>query len=621
MGIRVKIALAMVVLLVVSVTFIGVFAYSKTSAALQEQKETEFINNVLDLKENIDTSIEDTTGLLSFITSTPAAHSCMADGDYDKMEQLLKGAGETIQQVETIMFANMDGFVMVSSGGELDYLIDLSERDYFQEAAGGNASVGEIVSSKVTGNEVFTIAVPMMTDMGVVEGVLVATLNFDDVVGKHVQKVRVGESGYAWMVDSQGLVISHPDEEHVLKTNLIEEANEEFSQMVREMAGGATGESFYTFEGVQKFSAYSPAGIWSLAFTMDVSEYMAPARQIRNSIIIVAIIFIIAGLMIANYISGQIGNPIIAMMQAMKRAEKGDLTVSVLVKGSDEIGQLSQSFNAMIVGQKNIITKVLESASSVASASQELNAAVEESNATMEEISTIVESVIALKAKGIAAASNEASQSGRSTREIAEKGATDIREAAGGMQLISNSTKEVGEVITELFGASEKIGMIIETITNIAEQTNMLALNAAIEAARAGEQGQGFTVVAEEVRKLAEGSSDAAGEIAGLIMNVQEITENAVKKMSEAGGTVQDGVGLAKAAQEGFDNIRQAIGQVVLLIEQMATAAREQSASIEEISSSTEEQTAVLEEVTATTGQLANMAEELNDLVSDFKIA
>jgi len=416
------------------------------------------------------------------------------------------------------------------------------------------------------------------------------------------------------------LVVSHPNEQ-LLTTNLTMNDNAEFVQLVRTMGQGVSGQSFYTFEGERKFCAYTPAGNWALAFTMDVNEYMAPAMQIRNSILIVAGIFIIIGLVIANYIARKIGNPVIALMRAMKQAEDGDLTVNVIAKGKDEIGQLSRSFNAMVTGQKEIVSKVLESAISVSAASQELSAAIEESNASMEDISSIVENEVTAKAQDIAIASDKASQNGSSTRELAEKGVADVEEAVQAMQLISNSAKEVSDVITELFEASKQISMIIETITGVAEQTNLLALNAAIEAARAGEQGRGFTVVAEEVRKLAEDSSKAAGEISGLIMNIQDKTGNAVNKMTEAGGIVKNGIELAGTAQKDFAEIRMAVGQVVSLIEQMAVAAQEQLTSAEEISSSTSEQTGVLEEISATSSQLATMAEELNTIVSHFRIS
>lgn len=620
MGIRVKIALAMALLLVFSISFIGVYAYSNTARALQEQKEQEFRNIADELGEKLEAGIEDTKQLVRFITVTPAIQSYTDEGDLSAAPHLLEEAERVFGSVETLLLANERGAVVAASDRGQSVGMDLADRQYFQDAKSGIVAVSEVIVSRVTGNLAFTIAVPLTAQNGSIQGALVAVLNFDEVIGQHVQNIRVGQSGYAWMVDLQGLVVSHPNSSHILTTNLGENENPQLSGMVRKMGQGETGQGFYTFEGIDKFSAYAPVGNWALAFTMDVDEYMAPAYAIRNSVFIVALIFIVLGLAVAVWISGQIGKPVVLMMQAMKKAESGDLTVTVDVKNKDEIGQLSQSFNAMLSGQRQIIAKVLESASSVSASSQELSAAVEESNAAMQEIASTVESEVASNAQNIAHASEMAAESGRNTRDVAEKGTTAVEEAGRSMNEINISSKEVGSVIAELDEASKQIGVIIKTITEIAEQTNLLALNAAIEAARAGEQGRGFAVVAEEVRKLAEGSSKAAGEIGNLIVNIQNKTGNAVQKMAESGGIVEKGTQLAQNAQEYLQDIRKAVEQVGEFIENIAASSQEQSASAEEIAASTQEQTGVLEEISATTGELASMAEDLNALVSHFKI-
>lgn len=383
MGIRVKISLAMILLLVVSVSFIGVYAYRNTANALQKQKEAEFGNIVADLQDVTESSIEDAKQIISFMVKTPAIQAYIQEDDVSSAEQLLQQATESYARIETLLLTGEEGNVVASSDNGGSVGLSLRDREYFQSAMLGNVTVSEVIVSRITGSTAFTVAVPLVTNNGGVRGALVAVLNFNEVIGRHVQGVRVGDTGYAWMVDQDGLVVSHPNEDHILTTNLAENDNPQLSSMVRRMGEGEAGRDFYTFEGQDKFSAYAPAGNWALAFTMNVEEYMEPAIKIRNSIFLVAVIFILIGLILSNVIARQIGNPVINIMQAMKKAETGELTVSVTNNGKDEIAQLSRSFNAMVAGQKEIITKVLESASSVSAASQELSAAVEESNASM----------------------------------------------------------------------------------------------------------------------------------------------------------------------------------------------------------------------------------------------
>jgi methyl-accepting chemotaxis protein len=621
MGIRNKITLAMVVLLTVSVASLGFFSYKNTYRTLQQQKEAELADIVSNLSTLLNSTIEDTTKVVQFMANTPTIQAYINGDDLSKVPLLLKEGVRSYDKLEALFLTNEAGIGVACSDDGRYTGVNVSDREYFKTAQkSGAVTTSEVIISRVTENAVFVVAAPLKSADGSFRGMLVAVLNFDKVIGRHVQDVRIGESGYAWMVDRTGLVVSHPNREHILKTNLGQSENKDQADMVTRMAQGDTGKGFYTVEGVRKFSAYGPAGNWGLAFTMNVSEYMGAVTGIRNSTLIAAFLFIIIGIILANFISRQIGNPIIEIMHAMKKAEANDLTVVVNAKGKDEIGQLSRSFNAMISAQKEIVAKVFDSATSVAAASQELSAAVEESNASMQEIASTVESVVAANAQRIANDSETAAQGGHKASELAQKGVAAVEEAGLAMNEINKSTNEVRGVIAELDEASKQIGIISKAISDIAEQTNLLALNAAIEAARAGEQGRGFAVVAEEVRKLAEGSSKAAGEIVQLINNIQGKTGNAVSKMGAASALVEKGTKLASNAQNDLVNIRNAVASVVGRIEEMTKAAKSQSASAKDISASTQDQTSVLEQISATTGELAGMAEKLNVLVSNFKI-
>ncbi|MBS3948415.1 MAG: methyl-accepting chemotaxis protein [Dethiobacter sp.] len=621
MGIRNKVTLAMVVLLTVSVSSLGFFSYRNTFRALQQQKEAELADIVRNLSALLNSTIEDTTKVVQFVASTPTIQDFVNGEDLSKVPLLLEEGVRNYDKLEALFLTNKAGIAVACSDDGRYIGVNVSDREYFQTAQkSGTVTTSEVIISRVTGNAVFVVAAPLKSADGIFKGMLVAVLNFDKVVGRHVQDVRIGESGYAWMVDRTGLIVSHPNQEHILKTNLGQSENKDQADMVMRMAQGETGKGFYTVEGIRKFSAYGPAGNWGLAFTMDVREYMGAVTGIRNSTLIAAFLFIIIGIILANVISRQIGNPIIEMMHAMKKAEANDLTIVVNEKGKDEIGQLSRSFNAMISAQKVIIAKVSDSATSVAAASQELSAAVEESNAAMQEIASTVVNVVAANAQRIASDSETAAQSGHKASELAQKGVAAVDEAGLAMSEINKSTNEVRSVIAELDEAAKQIGLISKTISDIAEQTNLLALNAAIEAARAGEQGRGFAVVAEEVRKLAEGSSKAAGEIIQLINNIQGKTGNAVNKIGTASVLVEKGAKLASNAHSDLINIRNAVASVVGLIEEIAGAAQSQSASAKDISASTQGQTGILEEISATTNEMAGMAEKLNVLVSNFRI-
>jgi methyl-accepting chemotaxis protein len=195
------------------------------------------------------------------------------------------------------------------------------------------------------------------------------------------------------------------------------------------------------------------------------------------------------------------------------------------------------------------------------------------------------------------------------------------------MNQISDCVKESAQTVDTLGMRSEQIGEIISTIEDIADQTNLLALNAAIEAARAGEQGRGFAVVADEVRALAERTTKATREISSMIKSIQQETRNADTSMEQGVREVEAGAREATRSGEALEDILKQIGDVTMQVNQIATAAEEQTVTTSEISGNIHQMTDVLQEAAhgvhktaAATNELSTLAEALEGLVSNFKL-
>lgn len=332
-----------------------------------------------------------------------------------------------------------------------------------------------------------------------------------------------------------------------------------------------------------------------------------------------------------------------------------DLTVEAVAStspvermGSDEIGDLGRTFNAMLAKSQRsmesynsmrarlagMISQIGNGSQTVSAASQEMASTSEEAGRAVGEIANAISEVahgaeqqvkLVEQTKHVTDDSGEVAQR---AHDVAEQGVATVQKADDAMSAVRDSSAAIAETIHTLAGKSEQIGGIVQTITGISEQTNLLALNAAIEAARAGEQGRGFAVVAEEVRKLAEESQGAAATISGIIREIQDETERAVSVVEDGARRTEEGaavVGEARLAFEAIggsvEEIRAKIGDILGAAGEVAAVAEASSASTEQVSASTQETSASAQQIAASAQELAKTAEGLQALVAQFKTA
>ncbi|MFA6807520.1 MAG: methyl-accepting chemotaxis protein [Eubacteriales bacterium] len=378
--------------------------------------------------------------------------------------------------------------------------------------------------------------------------------------------------------------------------------------------------------------------------------------------IIVIILALAVSMIIGNFLSKSISNPIVEIAENVNKMAKGDFRVEKLVVNTkDELGELAVGFNTMAGNLRNLVQQVTGMSGHVASASQQLAAGAEQLAKAASSVAVAISEVAAGSEKQIDAVGevtsvvdemnnnyNQVLIGVQDVTSISDKTAAtakhesiEIDKTMNQMANIEKTVNNTAGVVDKLGDRSREIGLIVDTISGIAEQTNLLALNAAIEAARAGEHGRGFAVVADEVRKLAEQSQDAAKHIAELISQIQHDTDQAVTAMGEGTLEVKSGTVAVNEAGKTFKEISELIGNVSVSISEAATKinkiaegnekiansvmdvdqiSREIAAQTQSVNAAVEEQTASSEEIASSSQMLMKSAEEMQEVLGKFRM-
>ena len=371
------------------------------------------------------------------------------------------------------------------------------------------------------------------------------------------------------------------------------------------------------------------------AFKDSLSAYGEQITFLATLIATVAMLVALLATAIIIGLARSVLKPIKAMdgMVSDIVSGEGDLTRRLDAKGKDEIAQISRNLNLFIEKLHGIITQISGTSTEVASSARMLNSTAEQIATGAEEVASQA-GTVATAGEEMAATSGDIAQNcqraveaAHRATETAKAGFEVVQHTVNGIKFRGAKTKENAAIIESLGARSDQIGDIVATIEDIADQTNLLALNAAIEAARAGEQGRGFAVVADEVRALAERTTRATKEISEMIKTIQAETKRAIVSMDEGVQGTERGAQEAGQLETALNDTLEQISAVAMQINQIATAAEEQTATTGEISNNMMQITGVVQQTShgahesaKASAPLNKTAEELQQLVRQFNI-
>ena len=452
------------------------------------------------------------------------------------------------QDYESLFVTDANGVIFADDSNGKKKGISMADREYFKEGKTGKVSIGTVVKSKFTGTAVVPVCAPLHSATGEFVGAVVSGLKIDFITNR-IAAVKLGKTGYAFLIDKNGVVISHPKKEFILELNMA--TQEGIKEVAVKMMAQQTDAETYTYQGVKKLAGYAPIELtrWSIGVAQNMDEIMSPAHSLRNFIMVIGSIFLGVTILAVLFFSRSITRPIAA-------------TAAQLNEAADQVASAS---------------------SQVSSASQALAEGTSEQAAGLEKTSSSIEEMASMT---------------KQNADNAQQSRTMMGEA---QQIVEKVNKHMGDMataITEITKSSEETRKIIKTIDEIAFQTNLLALNAAVEAARAGEAGAGFAVVADEVRNLALRASEAA-------KNTNNLIENIIK-------AVKNGNELTQATQQAFKENITISAKIGKLIDEIAAASQEQAQGVGQINKAVSEMDKVVQKNAASAEESASAAEEMN---------
>lgn len=640
----------------VALIALGGLSFLKAQSIVSEEVEDLTSIIVEELSDNLSNTMAQYRIASNLLAQSDVVKTAYRTGDYDQLIGEFEHFVGEFPKVSNVYVGYKNKDFPIYPFVELPADYDPTGRPWYTEADAAGEAVWIDPYINATDNTlIVSLGVPVYDNSSKLIGVLSMDINLS-TLNEEMQLKQILETGYPVLIDATGNTMTHKNTDLIGIPIPVE-------AITNALNNNDKGRVDYEFKGDKKFGLFTTIEEtgWRVLVNLTNDEVNKKATPILLQILIVGVVSLVVILVVGTLFANKITKPVDQLKQVMNKVKDGDFSVNAEITTKDEIGEMGETFNDMLSNVNTLIVETKDAANQVSQSSGHLEETSASALLSAEEVSKTVQEI----AKGAGEQAQDAERGAIITSELNDEieellryinemkeHATEVQEqnisSGKTVKMLSERTSEnteatnqIGTAISTLKDNSSTIGDIVVTISMIADQTNLLALNASIEAARAGEHGRGFAVVAEEIRKLAEESSNAAKEIqsnveaiqyqsnetSDLMVSVHSSGVAQTEAVSEVQNSfdlifnkIKDITSVIASATDKVNDISNKKENMVDSIENISSVSEETAAGAEEVTASMDLQSDIVGEVSKSATELNDLSQKLSDLLESFKV-
>ncbi|KUF33816.1 methyl-accepting chemotaxis protein [Bacillus cereus] len=661
-SLRLKIAVVFSVLISMMFVILGTAVYQ-----LQKEKEVrsldEYSQNAMDLvTEQLTTFVQRTDEDMGYYANSEMIRNILQGGVTPEEEAFLTKEFAEYKKnhpgILDLYIGTKDKKTLsanLAEGGQVPEGYDPTTRPWYKDSEADVKKVhwGQPSYEIATGKLSVGVSKAITAQDGSVLGVVAMDVSLG-TIQKLLHNIQYNNDGEMFIINDKNMALVYPEKigKDVSKEPLIKSLNKEVTKYAVSTIKG---------EDVVVYSQSFDTMKWTIGIFYPKETIDGLLNSTRNTVIIMACISLLVGIVASYLFSRRLARPLQLLKNHVQKVAEGDLTLRMKVTSKDEVGELTKHFNDMVEQMNEMVSKIKNSVSTVQQSTNSLHYLTNETVAASREVSGAMDDVsggastlangvdeVSAQLENMAESVEQMNSSVGEIKGVAGKAEEASKQGLNTMRNLIRTRGQSSSIVVHTEEASDKLEQrvgsiqnVVELIKGISDQTNLLALNASIEAARAGEQGKGFAVVAEEVRKLAEQSKEATGEITTMIGDVQLEVKRVVEVVSKLKdiADVQNKVTTEAEMEfrtimsvvntistsvekivEGVHNIGYEQGEITAVMHTIAGTSQESAAVSEEVHAATESQVNHLEKVAHTMESLTEHMRDLERLVEQFKV-